>query len=476
MAWIPRIALAGVFILAAACGAERGEDAEVVLGTASAAPSSLATAVPSEPVADTPGPSDTPSPTPSATAEADRSPTEAADLASRFPAAAALVDESTARVGVAVLTPDAERYVGGSEETFALASVVKLPVMIATLERARIDGRTPTDGERNLMRLMVAVSSNSATDSLWTSLGEGAGVAALLEPLGITDIEFASDSQWGDSRATAFAVGSLLELLIDDESALAPEVRQEALELMQSVVADQRWGASAGVDLSLINDVTLAIKNGWYPEPAGWLLNSAGVITVQGELEQTSAHVVVVLTEGASTQTGGVQAIEAIAAAINHAILPPALTAAVDSPTFTAAELPEDEDEDEPADPELEPTSVPTAAATAAPRTLVKLGQGSDVLVPSNGSLVGSAGSGSDLTLWYELTASAADELLRNYADSMASFGWTSLAGPPSIVLSKSAEGRWVGVSAFPSAPGTRLIEVTISPAPGVLPAGISPR
>ncbi len=475
MARTPRIALVGVLLLAAACGAERSNDAPVVLETAQAAASPTAIAVPPEPTTADPEPTVATSPTITAAPDDSALLTAAFALESRFPEATALIEEAPTRVGVAVLTPDAARHAGGDDGTFALASVAKLPVMLATLERARLQERELTAEEHNLLDLMITVSSNNATDVLWQSLGEGPGVAELLEPLGITSIEYAEDDQWGDSRASALDVAGLLELLVDEDSVLAPEVQTEALALMQSVVADQRWGASAGVDVGNGSGATLAIKNGWYPETTGWLLNSAGVISLAGggaddAGDEATAHVVVVLTEGATTQTEGVRVIEEIAAAINHSLIPETLAVAPDSPTFAAAT----ELEDDPAD-DAESAALPTPEPTSTPVALVAFARSSDVLVPTGGSLVRSAGTSSELTLWYELPSAAADAMLQSYGASMTELGWLQVAGPPSIVLAKSSEDRWVGLTAYPAAQGERLVELTIAPAPGVVPAGVDP-
>ena len=468
MARIPGFALLGALLLIAACRAELASDASVVLEDATAAPTSLPAS--SSPVEPTPFASPSPTPTPLPEAALPAVPRGIEPLAARFPTAAALIEEAPERVAVAVLTSDGGTYEGGDDGTFALASVAKLPIMIATFEHARLEGRSLTVEERALVRRMIVLSDNNATDALWQALGRGVGVAALLEPLGLTGIEYASDHQWGDSRATPLVIATLLDQLLDEASPLSADAQVEALELMRSVAADQRWGASAGVDLSTGGPATLAIKNGWYPEPGGWLLNSAGAIEVQDRSGGSSVHIVVVLTEGARTQTEGVGRIESIASAINHTIVPPALVVTTQPRVFAVAPPPADA----PAavEPDVEPDVEPEPAEESTPTiTLVVFEQSDDVLVPADGALVGSTADGSELTLWYEVGSATADELLATYAVSMFEFGWLEVVGPPSMVLSKSAEGRWVGLSTFPAGGGARLVQVTISPAPSVSPA-----
>lgn len=474
MVRIPRMALAGLFLLVAACGAERDLSAPAPLEGAATAASSASTPFAAE-VLPEPTPPD-PVPTTSATPEATPPPVAGTEsLETRFPSAAAAVESASERVGVAVLTPDARTYLGGDGGTFALVSVVKLPVMIAALQRAQLEERPLTTEERRLLRLAIEVSSNSATDVLWRSLGGGTGVAALIEPLGVSGIEYAADGQWGDSRGSALAVAELVALLLDEESALSADARAEALDLLESVVWDQRWGASTGVDLSAGGGATLAIKNGWYPEPAGWLLNSAGAITISDASGEASVHVVVVLTEGARTQTEGVRTIEAIASAINHTIVPPALVVAPEPRTFSPSPPPDAfASEVEPGEADVEETPVPEADAPQPTVALVAFAQSADVLVPANAVLLGSEVAGTQLSLWYEVVAADAEELVAVYAGSMVEFGWLELAGPPSVVLSKGGGGRWVGLSTFPSGTaGSRLVQVTISPFPSTLGAGL---
>ena len=205
------------------------------------------------------------------------------------------------------------------------------------------------------------------------------------------------------------------------------------------------------------------------------MLNSAGILSTAHAEEGSppSVHIVVVLTEGARTQTEGVWTIEQIASAINQAIVPPGLVAPPARRTFAAAPLPA-EGTQPPVDPTpaaVEPPTVPDDEPSP-PIALVAFGQSDDVLVPADALLVGSSSDATELTLWYEVIAATADELLETYADSMLELGWFEVAGPPSIVLSKTGEGRWVGLSTYPASGGGRLVQVTISPAPSVLPAG----
>jgi hypothetical protein len=466
MARLPTAALLlGLLAFVAACGAATDDTSPVVIVSSSPDPTTTPspTAVPSA-IPTTPAPSPTAAATPVAV-EVVRA------LADRFPEAATLLGETKARSGVAVIAPDHRRYAGGDDGTFALASVAKVPIMVATLQRAHLQKRALTSSERGLLEHMITISSNDSTDTLWSSLGGGVGVDELLAPLGVTGIEYAPDHQWGDTRATPSAIAELLAMLVEDDSPLDADSRAEALGLMQSVVADQRWGASAGVDLVLGSDATLAIKDGWYPETTGWLLNSAAIISVHSN-GTVAHHVLVILTDGAETQTDGVREIETLATAINQRLVPPALVSQPTPRTFTEIPLPgagvtaaaTEEATPEPiatAEPEPEPVQL----------SLVPHSVATDVLVPSGAVYIGSEAGTTGLRLWYRLATAQANELLGSYTASMQELGWSPVIGPPSVVLAKSSEDRWVGLSAKPEAAGGRLLEFTISPAPDVYSA-----
>jgi hypothetical protein len=402
-----------------------------------------------------------------------------AELADAFPAAASEVAAASWRVGVAVLPPSGTTiYVGGDEGTFALASVSKLPIMLATFERARLESRELTANERELLSVMIRSSNNAAASALWSAAGGAAGVGDLLSALGVEGVDLPPDDQWGDARASATAVALMLNLLIDERSSILPEHRRMGLALMESVVADQRWGSSAGLDYSSGSGAVLAIKNGWYPDVAGWRLNSAAVISVE-EGERSAQHVVVVLSEGAATQTAGVRTIEAIAAAANHELAPAALVVELAPWTPDPAGTSTGNDgsgtdeggvEDEA--PEVSEEAEGTATAEPPP-AFVAVIPGSDLLVPSEGRLMASETDGAQLTLWFEVEEDLA--LLDAYTASMRAVGWSVVAGPPSVVLSKSGEGRYVGLSTHPSGTTGQILRVSISPIPGnVLAAAAS--
>lgn len=466
-------------LLSAACRADSNSDSIVIKDATVAATSSISsTGLSSSNQALS---SVSSSPVPSVDPET-RKPIPVVPIVSfetRFPAAAQLIEEATARVSVTVITSDGRTYEAGDNGTFALASVLKVPLMIATLEQIRRDGRPLTTKERILVREMITASDNLATASLWDSIGGGEGVASLLESVGLTGIDYARDHQWGDSRSTSIMIAKMVAQLFDETSLLTGAIRDEALRLMRVVVEDQRWGASAGVDFSRDETATLAIKNGWYPAVNGWLLNSVAAIDIQSnDYESSGVHTIVVFSEGARTATKGVRMIELIAAAINHEIVSPALVLTPQLRIFPPIPLPSVPDTVTVAP--LDPTVVPvlTEEASVEPTTesvnsdlLMYLESTTDVLVPLETGLVGRSTTNNELTLWYEVGTADAAALHAIYAASMSTLGWKEITAPPARVLSKKNPERWVGFSVFPARAGLQLVRVTISPKPSALQA-----
>ncbi len=370
------------------------------------------------------------------------------------------VDGAEYRVGVVVLDLDRNvAYAGGADEAFVLASVSKLAIALGLLRRAELDARELSWGERDQLGLMLSESKNGPAVELWASLGADA-VSEALSWYGVSGFQMPPDEQWGDMAASATDVATLLRLFVADGSPLRAEDRELVLSLLQSVVAGQRWGVSAGVDISDEVGTVLAIKNGWYPDGESWLVNSAGAVAVAGETN----YVVVALSEGAPGFPEGVRGIEEIATTVNSALygaeLLVARTEFMPGLEVEALEIPGTEATDDEQAPD-----VPALDDVAAVE-FVALETTEDVLVP-RGQLLTSTTLEDSIAIWFEIPESDVEVMLGAYLGLMRGLGWTAISGPPELVLSKHAEGRFVVVTPLVSAPGgTQVIEFRISPVP----------
>ncbi len=369
------------------------------------------------------------------------------------------VDAVDYRLGVAVHHLDSGvTYSGGDTGSFALASVSKLALTVAVLERAEREQRELTWAELGQLQLMLSESKNEPAVALWEEFG-AEGVTSALVAYSISGFEMPPDEQWGDMAASAEDVALVMSLFASDASPLSDDARHEVLSLLQSVVPEQRWGVSAGIDFSDAADTVLAIKNGWYPEDKVWRVNSAGAVAVSGQAD----YVVVVLSDGETNFSRAVRTVEEIAATVNAALYPRDLL--VELPAFVF--VPEELTVSSPGMNGIELEEDPSEALPAKespPVQLVALGTHADVLVPA-GDLLSSEVQEDSFAIWFEVAEDDVESLFETYLGSMRGLGWSTLSGPPPLLLSKQ-EGRFVAVTPLPGAAGgTQIVEFRIAPA-----------
>ena len=184
------------------------------------------------------------------------------------------------------------------------ASVFKVMVMAGTFLEAQRDRRPLTSGERALLRAMITVSADAPVRKLWRRFGGSPWFARQAENFGLRETTVVGDSHgiWGRTRTSAFDQAKLLrQVLLGDGGVVEARHRQEAYDLMTSVVPSQRWGVSARVPPGWV----VALKNGF----AGQITNSVGVVyDPSGE----PAYVAAILTFGWPSWEEGVTAVEEI--------------------------------------------------------------------------------------------------------------------------------------------------------------------
>lgn len=265
---------------------------QVTSGTHSAASGSAATASPSA--------SRTASPAASSSASPSASPS-----ATPTPAAA-----STAAISSYLRTRPGETALAGVDlqtgrtialrptSRFITASIVKVDILVALLLRHQAAGTSLTSSQRSLARAMIIRSDNAAASALWSAIGRGAGLAKANKQLGLTGTTPGPTTYWGNTRTTPRDQLRLLTRLTGTSSPLTAAHRAYVLELMEDVVAGQRWGVSAAASGEV------ALKNGWLATVTDhglWTVNSIGRIERPG----TAPLLLAVLSHGSpSLQTG----------------------------------------------------------------------------------------------------------------------------------------------------------------------------
>jgi hypothetical protein len=82
--------------------------------------------------------------------------------------------------------------------------------------------------------------------------------------------------------------------------------------MLDGVVAEQRWGATAGT----ASADAVGVKDGWYPGEEGWRVNSVAVVRPRGGAD----YAIAIVTGGRVSWQEGIETIEGIAAPINTAL------------------------------------------------------------------------------------------------------------------------------------------------------------
>jgi hypothetical protein len=194
----------------------------------------------------------------------------------------------------------------GQEEGMATASMAKLDILLTLLMQKQDAGEMPSASERNTASAMIRQSDNDAATALWNAVGQGTGIKAANEHLGLTATVPGQSSYWGSTETNARDQVRLMASLYDVKGPLTPAYRNFALDLLTHVEVDQRWGVTAADDSG-----TAALKNGWLPRERDgnrWIVNSVGHVTTGGR-----EVVLAVLTRDSATMPAGIDLIEDVA-------------------------------------------------------------------------------------------------------------------------------------------------------------------
>ena len=230
-------------------------------------------------------------------------------LAELAPEAARIAEERNGLVGAAVLDlRSGDLYSIGGTKAFPMYSTAKVPIMVGVLNKAVREKRGLAGSEDNLLRAMIQHSSNEAATTLLGHIGGAGALERYLRAIGIQNTKINGEG-WGSSTTTAQDMARLMTKLANC-TILNAKLCHYALELMRGVVPGQRWGVSAGVP----GGISVALKNGWYPED-GWSINSIGYI--KGSRKR---YAIAVYTQGNPTMRYGIDTIEAISSQIYPAI------------------------------------------------------------------------------------------------------------------------------------------------------------
>lgn len=202
-----------------------------------------------------------------------------------------------------------------ASERHALASVGKVYILVAFLDLVSREGRDLTQEERLLLKQMIEQSDNDAATTLWRRAGGPDGLQEFLTRTRLGQVERAEDDSWGSMRASAVDLSVLLVRLY--QGRLLDEKRTAiALDHLANIIDSQAWGVGLAREESRLETPRVYLKNGWYPEEDGWIVNSAGIIA--GE---SGEYVLVLLTDAQPTFEAGRQLIGAAVLLLRERLL-----------------------------------------------------------------------------------------------------------------------------------------------------------
>ncbi|MDH6116005.1 hypothetical protein ABH930_002132 [Kitasatospora sp. GAS204A] len=192
---------------------------------------------------------------------------------------------------------------------FDSASVIKVTIMGAVLRRAEDEHRYLTDWEDSNLQQMIEASDNTAATNLWQSLGMPR-LQAFVNQVGMNDTQLGAGGYWGLSQITAADELKMLNVFSGTPSVITAAAQAYGLTLMNQVDADERWGTPFGAPAS----ISVHVKNGWLPRAThGWRVHSLGIFTGPGK-----EYRMAVLTEDNTTESDGIDTIQAIAQAVHR--------------------------------------------------------------------------------------------------------------------------------------------------------------
>lgn len=183
-------------------------------------------------------------------------------------------------VGVAVYDDTSGAlYTYNGTKLFRCASIIKVGIMAAVLQKASNEGRWLTPWEQDQIGPMIKWSDNTAATNLWNYIGPD-NVIAYLQSIGMTNTNFeagAPKSWWGWVNTCAKDMTVLVSRLYYKQIATAA-LCDYGINVMTKIVSSQSWGVKAGVPTG----TWVAFKNGWYPEETVWRVHSVGVVKDAG--------------------------------------------------------------------------------------------------------------------------------------------------------------------------------------------------
>ena len=202
--------------------------------------------------------------------------------------------------------------------TIEAASIAKADLVAVLLLQHQDRGTSITSRQLGLARQAIRVSDHEAAWALFREVGLAAGLEAGNRRLGLRETQ-CFDYSWGLTRTTAadqLRLIGQLDAAGTRASVLTAASADILLDLMGTVVPEQRWGVSAAAR----DGDRVCLKNGWLPRSklgGLWIVNSIGRVT-----GPTVDLRLAVLSQRWRSQGAGIAAVEEVSALVRRHLLP----------------------------------------------------------------------------------------------------------------------------------------------------------
>ena len=153
------------------------------------------------------------------------------------------------------------------------ASIDKLAILGTLLSERELHKKALSSWEQSEIYSMIEFSSNDAANALWDDAGGATAVALFEKRIGMTETTCTIFLGWGELPTTARDQVILLKAITLPSNWLNPADQAYMQGLMEHVTPSEFFGVGATPKPAVVG-----LKNGWYPWPKGWQVNTDGFV------------------------------------------------------------------------------------------------------------------------------------------------------------------------------------------------------
>ncbi|MFN8112107.1 MAG: serine hydrolase [Solirubrobacterales bacterium] len=222
----------------------------------------------------------------------------------RLAAAAEWAEGRSGRVAFALAGPDGKVRGRDEHELFQSASVVKVLILAAELQRLADAGDRLEPSEAAELRRMITVSDNDAATAIFERVGPE-GVDAIAHRAGMRD--FRSSTTWG---ASVISAADMTAMFADLGRVFPERFRKFGLGLLGSIVPEQSWGIPT---VARERGWSVRFKGGWRLDPDGQIVHQAAELSRDGD-----RRAIAVLSDRQPSMAYGIETVEGVSGRLLH--------------------------------------------------------------------------------------------------------------------------------------------------------------